>query len=160
MSPNGCFMSNKRFLNTNTVSGILSLVFAIFLIVFIPFQVPTGALGNSSKILPYALAGIFLLCGIGLILEGVFLSLGKQIIITKTTMKSAISYIVYGLMFVLYAILLRYVGFIISSFFIATVILLNYKIKRLKQYVIVYLFIILINWVFINFVKISLPKLF
>lgn len=160
MSPSGYSMSNRNFLNTNSVSGIISLILAIALFVFIPSQVPSVALGTTSKIIPYALAYIFLICGIGLILQGIYTFKGKQFIINRETVKISLSYIIYASMFVIYTVLLRYLGFLISTIFISTMILVNYKIKKVHQYIIVYLFIILINWAFINLVKISLPRLF
>lgn len=148
-------------INTNFISGLLFLVLGVALILIIPTQVKlsSNSSGVTSATIPYVVGFIMITGSIILIFQGIISKNNKQIPMTHEQWVVFRGYILYTACFFIYAKILPYVGFVISSILLSVVILMNYKCKKKMYYVISFVSILVLFFVFKKVFYVKLPSL-
>lgn len=141
---------------SNLLSGIVSVLLGIILFSIIPMQIGTDfsvTYGITSRTLPYAISILWIICGIGLILQSLFFKREKIKEITLNKELKALGYMI---------VLLTYcVGFK-RNFFLSTILLgwitLLFNGSRKKSYyLILFIFVLIIYSLFTKVLHIPMP---
>lgn len=123
----------KYKIPTNLCAGVFSLVFGLIVIMLIPSQIKSmEQSGITSGTIPYALAGIMVVIGIWLLFQRFVLKKEDYTEIELSVEKRRLIYLG-GL--VLYAFIIEYIGFLVSSLLIGAFTLWYMEDKKPMHYV-------------------------
>lgn len=147
---NSLFVPKKRELNcdirgdvlvnikfkSNLSAGVFSLVLGAIVWFVVPHQIAadmTKNYGVSSRTLPYGVAFLFMLCGVGLIFQSLVLKKDTTKIINVKTELRAIAYMA---SLVVFGIILKF-SFIVSLAFLGLITLVFMRSRKIHYYLIV-----------------------
>lgn len=152
----------KKFLNINFVSGIIMFFFSLLLkyVTVTSVSVKGGGAGFHSRTVPNILFVVIALSSTGLMIQGLLLGKGAEIPIDKKSRKAFGAFIIYILMFVLYAFIMPRLGYIFSTILLGVGILINYRVKKWYYYILISGLITGIYWAFRWFLHVNLPVMF
>lgn len=149
--------------NSDMISGGLFMILASVLWLLIPTQIDTmETTAVTAQTIPrIAVGGIFIFSLI-LLLQGVFLSPKKTVILNKALLsspnfKKEMKSVLFAVILVVYCVLLSTVGFIVSSLILVVAILAFYGAKRWYYYAISISTVAIVYYIFSNLLSVSLP---
>ncbi|WHH58581.1 tripartite tricarboxylate transporter TctB family protein [Petroclostridium sp. X23] len=148
--------------NSNLISGFLFLIISITMYILIPSQIKTYETSAiNAQTIPTLLIRGLIICSIILLIQGSF-GISNEYVVDmdvfknkkfKTEMKS----LVYIGMLIVYAIILKHIGFIISSLLLSVGILLYYGARKWWYYAIASGNVIIAYYVFKVLLRVNLP---
>lgn len=145
----------KIKMNTNLTSGLLFFVFSIVIWIMIPIDIKTMETTQiTARTVPRLVAIVIFLCSIALIIQGIFKK--DKEIITIQISKELKSLLLMAI-FIIYMLIMPYLGFAISSILFCTGILVFYCIKKWSYYAITYTTVILVYLVFEKLLHVNMP---
>lgn len=149
--------------NSEIIGGILFAVLGAVLWFLIPSQIPTKETGNiTAQTIPSIAIGGMCLCGIGLLLEGIFARDKKVAIITKETFrtdafKKSVKSAIFCLFLIAFCFMIKPLGFLISTALLAVAIMLFYGARKWYYYAIPLTMVGVVYFVFKVLLHVSLP---
>jgi hypothetical protein len=148
----------NRVLNKESLSGIIGAILAIYLLVNLDTLVETGATTCfSSQSLPRVLLWIILGCSAVLLVQGMIGNKQTEIVIDMNVIRKGLGFALYCGAFFVYLVLLPFLGFMISTCLLSCVILVNYRQRKATTYILIFAIVVIINFLFKNFMYINLP---
>lgn len=132
---------------SNLWAGIMSMICGIILTALIPTQIGTEYSSNygiTSKSVPYAVAAIFLLCGLALTIQSLVFKKDK---VKELEVKKELKALIYMAVFACYTYLFDK-SFLISSVFLGVATLMLCKSKNKLYYGIVVVTVLILYVIF------------
>lgn len=132
---------------SNLWAGIMSMICGIILTALIPTQIGTEYSSNygiTSKSVPYAVAAIFLLCGLALTVQSLVFKKDK---VKELEVKKELKALIYMAVFACYTYLFDK-SFLISSVFLGVATLMLCKSKNKLYYGIVVVTVLILYVIF------------
>ena len=150
--------------NSEIISGGLFGIVAAILWLLIPSQIQTleKSVINAQTVPSIAIGGLFIF-SIGLLLQGIVSMPKKEIYISAESFKTEsfkkeLKSVIFALILLIYAVLISFVGFIISTSALVISILLFYSAKKWYYYAITLGTVFLAYYVFAKVLYVSLPS--
>ncbi len=149
--------------NSEIIGGILFSVLGMILWFLIPSQIPTKETGNiTAQTIPRIAIGGMAVCGIGLLLEGVFARNKKEVKITKETFrteafKKSVKSVIFCLLLIAYCFIVKPLGFLISTALLAVAIMVFYGARKWYYYALPLAMVFIVYFVFKVLLRVSLP---
>ena len=141
---------------SNLVAGIVSICLGVICFLIIPMQIGedyTATYGITSKTVPYAVAALWIVCGIILIIQSLLL---KKDEIKSLEAGKELKAIGYMLMLLIYGILFRK-SFLISTMFLGCVTLAFTGSGKKVYYAVVLAVVAVLYFLFSRVLHIQLP---
>ncbi len=141
---------------SNLVAGIVSICLGLICFLIIPLQIGedyTATYGITSKTVPYAVTILWIVCGIILVIQSLFLKKDEIKILEIRKEMKAIGYI---LMLLIYGILFKK-SFLISTMFLGCVTLAFTGSRKKLYYAVVLGVVIVLHFLFSKVLHIQLP---
>lgn len=140
----------------NLAAGILSILFGIALLVLIPGQIKAEAsstYGITSRSIPYALAVLVILCGIGLLIQSLVLKKDRVLELELTKEAKGLAYM---LVLLLYGICVSK-NFMFSTIALGVLTLVFQKCKKPLYYGVTVVVVLVIYYIFTQLLHVRLP---
>lgn len=141
---------------SNLVAGIVSICLGVICFLIIPMQIGedyTATYGITSKTVPYAVAALWIVCGIILIIQSLLLKKDEIKILEAGKELKAIGYM---LMLLIYGILFKK-SFLISTMFLGCVTLAFTGSRKKVYYAVVLAVVAVLYFLFSRVLHIQLP---
>lgn len=141
---------------SNLVAGIVSICLGVICFLIIPMQIGedyTATYGITSKTVPYAVAALWIVCGIILIIQSLILKKDEIKILEAGKELKAIGYM---LMLLIYGILFKK-SFLISTMFLGCVTLAFTGSRKKVYYAVVLAVVAVLYFLFSRVLHIQLP---
>lgn len=141
---------------SNLVAGIVSICLGVICFLIIPMQIGedyTATYGITSKTVPYAVAALWIVCGIILIIQSLLLKKDEIKILEAGKELKAIGYM---LMLLIYGILFKK-SFLISTMFLGCVTLAFTGSGKKVYYAVVLAVVAVLYFLFSRVLHIQLP---
>ena len=152
----------KKNISLNLVRGTVFAFLAIVLLLVTPSQISIKfeqGQAVNSRTFPYIVFGLMLVCSVWLIIKGLRDTSGEKVEISLKTLQTwGIPLLFLGIVFI-YALLMYYIGYILSSIIVANGILLLFKCRKVSIYLICNVTIFVIFFVFTRLIDVILPSL-
>lgn len=149
--------------NSEIISGAVFLLAAVILWLLIPSQINTMETSavNAQTIPRIAIGGMGLF-SLGLLLQGIFTTEKKNVVInreafTSEKFRKEMRSVIYALMLLAYIVLLTFVGFLIATALLVVAILLFYGARKWYYYAIPLGMVGVVYFVFKTILRVSLP---
>lgn len=146
-------------IRTNLVGGIFCICFGIILLLLIRIQVELSQFGNEivgSRYVPNILAFLFVILGFALVFQSVILKKERY---EEIHVSYELRVLVYFFFLVLFVLLVKYLGTLISGLCFGGGTLLFLKVKEKRYYLYTALIIGLIYVIFGKLLGVPLPQL-
>jgi hypothetical protein len=148
----------KKWMNSNFIGGILFFVISIVILLLMPGQIDSYESGNiTAKTIPDLLAKVMLVCSVALMIQGMFGKRNKQITITRDMLTRELRSAVMIGIFIVYAVLIPMIGFMIASVALAIALLAFYKVKIWYYYAIATTIVVSVVMVFSHLLYVKFP---
>lgn len=135
-------------LKTNLIFGIVAIIISAVIWFIIPSQIPLLSITTehiNGRFMPKAMCILMFICGVMCIIRSlVFKDDDEKVIEVNIEMKN----IIYLGIVLLYALMARYVSFILASILYAGASLFYMRCRNWKKYLIVFIFVIAVSLIF------------
>jgi putative tricarboxylic transport membrane protein len=141
---------------SNLVSGIVSIVLGILCMLLIPAQIGedySATYGITSRTIPYAIAVLWIICGIVLLVQSLIL---KKDEIKVLEIKKEVKALLYMLVLLIYALLFNK-SFLLSTIFLGIATLAFTGTKKKSYYIIVTAVVIIVYVLFTKVLHVQMP---
>lgn len=152
----GAFRDMKIEYRSNLVSGIVSIVLGILCILLIPAQIGedySATYGITSRTIPYAIAVLWIICGIVLLVQSLIL---KKDEIKVLEIKKEVKAILYMLVLLIYALFFNK-SFLLSTIFLGIATLAFTGTKKKSYYIITTAVVIVVYVLFAKVLHVQMP---
>ncbi len=152
----GAFRNMKIEYRSNLVSGIVSIVLGILCMLLIPAQIGedySATYGITSRTIPYAIAVLWIICGIVLLVQSLIL---KKDEIKVLEIKKEVKALLYMLVLLIYALLFNK-SFLLSTIFLGIATLAFTGTKKKSYYIIVTAVVIIVYVLFAKVLHVQMP---
>jgi len=151
----------KLSYKTNLCGGLLSLIVGGVLMILIPRnigieQATSQTYGITSRSVPYAMALLIIVCGLGLIIKSIFL---KQDTVKTLVLREELKALIYIGILILYCIFFKY-SYMLSTAVLGCLTLALQKCRNVWYYVIVLVAVVALYYIFSMLLRIRMPTLF
>ena len=149
--------------NSDILSGLLFLVIASVIWFLIPIQIDTMETTEvTARTIPSIVTGGMFLFSLCLLLQGIFKTPKKTLVVTRESFRTAgfkkeMRSLIYVSLFIVYAVLLTFVGYLISTALLAAGILLYYRARKWYYYAISLGTVGIVYCVFTFLLDVTLP---
>lgn len=149
--------------NSEIIAGSIFTIVSSILWVLIPSQIQTLETSsvNAQTVPRIAISGLFLF-SVALFIQGIAFVPKKEFVLSSDTIKDKsfiilLKPILYAAILLVYAVLLTFLGFIISTLALVVLILVFYGSKKWHYYAIACSTVFIVYYVFATVLSISLP---
>lgn len=141
---------------SNLTGGLVSLLFGVILIIVVPMQIAPDLIDMgtiTSRTMPYIIAGVFVVCGLLLLFQSI---VQKQDEVKVLNLKKELFVVTFIACLILYGFVLKW-SYLFSTIGLTTATLAFQKTKNKWYYVIAIVVVIVMNFVFKEFLNVRLP---
>lgn len=149
--------------NSEIISGALFVILASVIWLFIPSQIDTmEKTAVTAQTIPKIVIGGMFVFSMLLLLQGIFMLPKKEVVIQKATFqtekfKKELKSIIFGLILIVFCVLLNTVGFIIASTALVIAILVFYGARKWYYYLISISTVACVYYIFQVLLSVNLP---